>query len=258
MRIMTTNIWGNYFNNPAELRLDDMYKVYETYTPDIIGFQEVEASWYQSNLLGRLSEKYNLIGTRLYDNCNYVPMAVKKEIKILANGFEYYADNMGDASKSLTWAVLDNDGKIFGVCNTHFWWKTGPEHDAAREIDAKQLCNLMKYIGERFSCPVFAFGDMNCNIKSSVFEKIYPENNIKCLYDLTSERDDVNSLHGDPERGADGKFHGKKTDKDHTYSIDHIVALGTGFDVLRYKVVEDQYALDASDHSPVYADIELE
>lgn len=47
------------------------------------------------------------------------------------------------------------------------------------------------------------------------------------------------------------------TEKDHTYSIDHIVAYGEGYKVLTYKIVADQYALDATDHSPVYADIVL-
>lgn len=41
----------------------------------------------------------------------------------------------------------------------------------------------------------------------------------------------------------------------HFSSIDHIVALGDNFKVLQYRVIEDKNALDASDHSPVYADI---
>lgn len=41
MRLMTTNIWGDYFDNPVDVREDNMYKVYENYSPDVIGFQEV-------------------------------------------------------------------------------------------------------------------------------------------------------------------------------------------------------------------------
>jgi endonuclease/exonuclease/phosphatase family metal-dependent hydrolase len=44
---------------------------------------------------------------------------------------------------------------------------------------------------------------------------------------------------------------------DYMASIDHIVGLGDGYKVLQYRVVEDQDALDASDHSPVFADIEF-
>jgi endonuclease/exonuclease/phosphatase family metal-dependent hydrolase len=38
-------------------------------------------------------------------------------------------------------------------------------------------------------------------------------------------------------------------------SIDHIVGLGDGFTVKEYRVIEDREALDASDHSPIYADV---
>ena len=40
-------------------------------------------------------------------------------------------------------------------------------------------------------------------------------------------------------------------------SIDHMVGYGEGYKVSEYYIVEDQDALDATDHSPVYVDIEL-
>lgn len=254
MRIMTTNIWGSYFNNPAEVRKDDMYKVYETYAPDIIGFQEVEPQWYACDMFRRLSDDYYIVGAQPFDSFNFVPMAIRKKYKVMAFGFERLTD-VKDPSKEITWAVLQEDERLFAVCNTHFWWKTGPEHDRIREINAHQLCKLMKSLEERYGCPVFAFGDMNCNTASTVFTDIYPENGVVKLYDMAAEKDDVSSHHGDPVVDENGRFHGKKTDKDHTSSLDHIVGLGKGFEVSRYKIVQDQYALDATDHSPVYADI---
>lgn len=98
---------------------------------------------------------------------------------------------------------------------------------------------------------------MNCRCTTGVFTKVFPSAGITQLYEETDERDTVSTLHGDPVKNADGTFTGKKTDKDHTDSIDHIVGLGEGYKVLRYKVVEDQNALNATDHSPVYADIIL-
>lgn len=258
MRIMTTNIWGDYFNNPVSVREDNIYKIYENYKPDIIGFQEIECNWYKSSIFKKLSENYYLIGTRLYDNDNFVPLAVKKSFKLKAQGFEYLAYTP-DPSKAVTWAVLENkDGKVFGVCNTHFWWMTGnEEYEKIRVKNADQLSNLMKYIKERFSCPVFAFGDMNCRIESKVFSVVYPLNGIVHLYDVAEEKDDIGSLHGDPSRDEDGNFHGTKSGLDHTYSIDHMVATKGCYIIHKYGVVEDQYALDATDHSPVYVDVEL-
>lgn len=256
LRIMTTNIWGDYFNNPANVRKDNMYKVYENYKPDVIGFQEVEKSWYKSGMLEKLAEEYTLIGTSLRDSFVYVPLAFKKKFRLKANGYEYL-DYTTDDSKAITWAVIASYEKTFAVCNTHFWWMTGEEHDLVREKNAAQLAKLMKVLYERFNCPVFAFGDMNSCCTSKIFTKIYPNAGIAQLYDEASEKDNICSHHGDPIKNTDGSFSGQKTNKDHTHSIDHIVGFGEGYMVLRYKVVEEQYALDATDHSPVYADIVL-
>lgn len=239
LRIMTTNIWGNYFDNPPLVRKDNMYKVYESYEPDIIGFHEVDKIWYESGMLERLSAEYTLVGTSFYDNVVFVPLAFKKKYNLIANGFEYL-DYTTDTSKSIVWAVLSADDKKFVVCNTHFWWMTGKEHDRVREKNAAQLSRLMKALAERFDCPVFAFGDMNCTCTSGVFTKVYPKARVSTLYNEAIEKDDISSHHGDPVRNEDGSFTGVKNEKDHTYSIDHIVAYSEGYTVLTYKIVVDQ------------------
>lgn len=258
MRIMTTNIWGDYFNNPVEMRLNGILKVYENYRPDIIGFQEVTDSWYRSGLFEGLSCDYRFAGTSICDNCNYTPLAYKKEYSLIASGFERL-DGVTDTSKVITWAVLKGtDGKSFGVCNTHFWWMTGSdEHERLRLSNADQLSRLMEYLRKRFCCPVFAFGDMNCRCTSKAFTVVYLLNGIVQLYDIAEKKDDIGSHHGDPVKAADGNFKGSRSGLDHTYSIDHIIGTKDGYNVKSYSVVEDSYVLDATDHSPVYADIEL-
>lgn len=80
MRIMTTNIWGDYFGNPANVRENNVYQVYKNYSPDVIGFQEITDGWYKSNLFKMMSDDYFFVGTELFENINFVPMAVKKRI----------------------------------------------------------------------------------------------------------------------------------------------------------------------------------
>lgn len=256
MRIMTANIWGNYFDNPVSARDGDIIAVFDRYSPDVLGVQEIMGEWYESRMFPHLAKSYNFFGTEMYNPTNFVPMFAKKEYKMHAKGFEYYTDTPDD-SKSITWAVLEKDGRTFAVCNTHFWWMTGEEHDRIRVINAEQLVSLMKYLNGRFECPVFAFGDMNTKISSDVF-KVYSENGIKHLYGIAEEKDDLTSHHGDPVKDENGKFHGRVLYKDHTHSIDHIIALGGGFKVKQYRIVTDSEALDATDHSPVCADIEFE
>ena len=255
MRIMTSNIWGDYFGNPVKGREELLFEVFKRYSPDVLGMQEYTPGWYSGNMFNWLSDEYYPVGTELYNNINYVPMAIKKDYKLLNYGYEYL-ENTPDKSKGITYAVIEKDNVKCVVCNTHFWWMTGEEHDAVREENAKQLTALMKYLGQRYNCPVFAFGDMNTTISSKVFE-IYKENGIKHLRDLAKEKDDVSSHHGDPEKTENGSYKGEKTDDDYNCSIDHIVGLGENFSVLQYRIVQDIEALDATDHSPVYTDIEI-
>lgn len=291
MRIMTSNIWGDFFNNPTSLRKDQLFAVYQKYDPDVIGFQETAAGWYDVDLFRNLSDRYWLIGTSYYNNTNSTPLVIKKEYNVIAFGHEQLTDTP-DRSKSITWAVAEKSGIRFAVCNTHFWWMRGNEeehvkqvcgvtdytledHNRLRAKNAEQLVLLMHCLQTKYSCPVFALGDMNATVSEKVFD-VYSDNNVVLLYDLAEEKDSVCSVHGNPIRGVDGLFHGNQAtaqsvnelrellrlppvqEKDGSFSsIDHIVAIGEGIHVTQYRVVEDPDALDVSDHSPVYADIQL-
>lgn len=259
MRIMTNNIWGDYFGNPVSVREDGLYDCYMKYMPDVIGFQEATKNWHNSKLFSELSENYEFVGTEFFGCKNYVPLVYKKSsgVNLMAKGYEMLSETP-DESKAITWAVLQKPqtGAGIAVCNTHFWWKPGKEHDEIREKNALQLSSLMKYLYSRYSFPVIAFGDMNCTESSGVF-KIYSENGIMPLRSIADEKSNVSSHHGDPLKGEDGRYHGKKTSDDYTHSIDHIIGLGKDIKVKSYIIVEDESVLDATDHSPVYADIVL-
>ncbi len=284
MRIMTSNVWGDYFNNPVDVRIDGIIDTYLKYYPDVIGLQEITDGFYKSEFFPRLSENYRLIGTA--EPTNYTPILIKKSLSIIAYGFEYLK-NTPDTSKSITYAVLETQNHIkFAVCNTHFWWMTGNESDKVKEIfgvsaldsdehnairrqNGKQLFDLMKHLSLKYNCPAYGMGDMNATITEPVFS-FYSENGVKLLFDLAIEKDITCTLHGDPILGSDGKYHGKRADDEyvaklnrnpnlpHRYSsIDHIVSVNNSFTVTQYRVVEDRAVLDATDHSPVYADIKF-
>ena len=257
MRIMTSNIWGDYFGNPVSEREDLLFDVFMRYAPDVLGLQEVTKNWYESKLLKRLSGQYAFAGTEICENTNYVPLAYKKEYLLWAKGYERLRSTQ-DKSKGITWAVLKHpqEERLVAVCNTHFWWKAGAEHDLVRAANAGQLTELMRYLHQQYKCPVFAFGDMNSVLASEVF-RVYEESGIRHLYDLAEAKKDVSSHHGDPQPDEKGVLRGKRTQKDRYCSIDHMIGLGDDFRILSYQVVEDKDALDASDHSPVYVDIEL-
>lgn len=253
MRIMTSNIWGDYFGNPVEVREDGIFETFRKYAPDVIGLQEITQGWYNAKLFKRLSENYRILGTELFYNNNYVPMAISKAWDILAKGYEYLTETP-DQSKAITWAVIEKDGKRLGVFNTHFWWKYDcPKDDEIRVQNAKQLVGLMRFVKERFDCPVFGFGDLNSKRDHPVF-KVFQGEKAEVLFDLTENKDDVSTMHGDPVADEKGFYHGKTTQNPYSMSLDYIIGMGT-FKTEQYRVVCDKAILDATDHSPVFAEI---
>jgi len=274
MRIMTSNIWGDYFGNEVSSREGQLYSVYKKYDPDIIGVQEATGAWWKGEMFHSLEKDgYTVVspffihpddytdapGAPLHEGFNYVPLFVKRsKYKILECGYEPLR-NTPDRSKAITWAVLEDKetGKVFGVANTHFWWMArGTEDNLLRAENAKQMVAVMKYINGKHFCPVFSFGDMNTILGSEVFE-VYDINHVEHLLDKAVKASKCASHHGDPVRGEDGRYHGKKTQNDKSLSIDHMVGFGEGYKVSEYYIIEDQDALDATDHSPVYVDVEI-
>ena len=118
------------------------------------------------------------------------------------------------------------------------------------------MVSLAKSLHAKFSCPVFIIGDMNTTIKSTVFD-VYERNGIINLYNVAKSKKDVSSDHGDPIRDEKGVLRGKTTVNGHAFSLDHILSLNSPYKVERHVVVVDQEALDSTDHSPVFVDIDM-
>ncbi len=258
LKLMTSNIWGDYFGNPVAVREEGLFEAYNKYSPDLIGFQEVTHGWYDGKLFSQwLSENYRFAGTELGGCENYVPFVFKKNVGLsyIAKGYELLC-NTPDLAKAITWAVFENkERERFGFCNTHFWWKTGEEHDIIRKKNAKQLSELMTYIYKHYNCPVFAMGDMNCDRSGGIFE-VFSDYGITHLSDIAEVVCGNASCHGDPILGDDGKYHGKKDSRPIGMSIDHIIVLGD-VKVKEYLIIDDESVLDATDHSPVIASVEF-
>ena len=278
IRIMTSNIWGDYFGNPVEVREMGLYDTFCRYNPDIIGMQEATVAWGDSRLFKLLTKEYTFVPTdaivsKWYaDNTddegvrdlmargksagqNFVPMVYKTDkYELVDCGWHHFSDTP-DPSKCVNFAVLRDKatGGVFGVCSTHFWWMTGEEHDRLRDKNAAEMLDVMKIIREKYNCTVFAFGDFNCKVTSTAFGVLI-DGGCTNMQKSAKETSDICTLHGDPVRQDDGTYKGYTTDKGPEHSIDHIICLGES-DVSKYDVITDVDALDATDHSPVYADV---
>ena len=255
MRIMTLNIWGVYFGNPAGERIDAIEDTLRKYSADIFGLQEFCSGWRESGLIDRLSNKYAAV---CFEK-DYTPLFFLKDTFNLKDSGHFLYNNTPDESKGFTWAVLEEKatGKMLGVFNTHLWWKTGDEHEIIREQNAMELLASMKEIKEKYNdVPVFAFGDFNSPEDKKAIK--YLENNgVITSYKIADKFSPNSSHHGDPIRDEKGIYRGKITDVPKERSLDHIVTFIDDVKIIEQKVVEDQTILDATDHSPVYIDFSL-
>lgn len=258
IRIMTSNIWGDYFGNEVTVREDKLFGIYKKYSPDVLGLQEFTPGWQRGSIIKNLENAgYTLLDDAPSGVHNFTPLFIKRDkFEILESGYEKLP-HTDDRTKSIEWAVLrlrESDVKIT-VCNTHFEWRKGSYYVESRDFDAEQLAWRMNFLKDKNECcAAFGFGDMNTFASTAPFE-IYEKRGITLLSRLAPDEPKVSSNREDPVRDENGIFRGKPADKPFTFSIDHIVGTKDGYKVNAYQVITDQDALDASDHSPVFADI---
>lgn len=253
VRVMTFNIWGDYFGNPVEEREGQIGAVIARHAPDILGVQEITQNWHSSALFCTLSETYEISGGEGFHENNYVPLLWRRDMfTALACGFVPFPDTP-DISKGISWAVLRHRESQKTICamNTHFWWKYfgEAENDAIRVSNAARLTETAEQLSRTYGAPAVAFGDLNSTLSMPTIPYLLSHgwNLARDGAPLTSE---VGSHHGDPVRGADGRYHGTKTEKRYPASIDHILYRGA-IRPVEFSVIEEQDALDASDHSPL-------
>lgn len=257
LRLMTSNVWGDYFGNPVKGRDKNLAGIYLRYLPDVLGLQEVTESWRDSELYPALRNTYSVVSAETCGKNNHTPLLYNREkFELLDSGWYLYHEKL-DASKGYTMGVFreKNGGKRFAVFCTHFWWKPDLSDAVIRYYNAKDMVQKMKQIGETYSCPVFFMGDLNCFRDSDAWTYLR-EQGWETSYRLTADCSPESSWHDNPIRGEDGEFHGKIPESPNEKSIDHI-GVETGIRVLRQRIVLDQEALDATDHSPVYADVSI-
>lgn len=259
LRIMSFNIWGDYFGNPVEEREDGIGEVIENYSPDFLAIQEATKNWHDSKLFAKLKEKYMFVEPGDEPEVNLVPLLYKKDkFDLVSDGFIYFEDTP-DPTKGCTYGVFEEkmSKKRLAVFCTHFWWKYfgDPEHDLIRVSNAALLTAKALELVEKYKLPAVGLGDLNSDYSMPTLTYLRAAE-WRLAQREAVESSNVGSHHGDPVRGEDGKYHGEKTTKDYTKSIDHIFFRGT-IKPQKFDVVEDRFALDVSDHSPIYCDFEL-
>ena len=286
MRIMSFNIWGDYFGNPVPEREQAVWDVIRRHRPDFVSLQEVTPNWWKSvvfkdaakagygvvrgeedqafhRALAKVAEDADLI-RKPKNWVNHEPLMYRADrYALLAGDVEFYNLTL-QPEKSVTWGVFEDrtSGRRLIVFATHFWYKqNGAESDAHREYNVIKLVETLSRVKAKWGdLPVIGGGDLNESFDRSTtalgkFEQCGYADAMKDA-DVTDPRP---TEHGSPVRGADGKYRGVagvKGGKDCCW-LDHVFYSPDSIRATKHAVVVDPDALDASDHSPVVVDFEL-
>lgn len=260
VRFMAANIWGDYFGNPVGPQREGAFvDVFRRYAPDVIALQEVTPSWWRSRLFTDLGPEWGFVrGTDEEKARNYIPILYRKDrLTLLDEGFSLFHVEL-DRSKGMTWAVFEvkATGRRFIAFSTHFWWRSTPESNPIRVRNAEMVLAQIRKLQETWKCPAIGGGDFNCRVGSDPMNH-FAENGWVSAQEIAGSVSQEASHHGDPVRSEDGKYRGFPRRKGNVKanSIDHILVEPGKCRVATLRVVLDQDALDASDHSPIYADV---
>lgn len=206
----------------------------------------------------------------------------------------YYYMHNDYFSKSLTWAVFEEkgSGKKFGFISTHFYYKVTPDGNEARVTNAKVLLAEVEKMLSKYPClPIFAGGDLNCNVSSDPY-KTLTEAGLIDVQMLARKTDGRKTFHGypfyDPKfvegvkyTEIDKKIRDNSEDNNakreniidgyigmwtewtgvegsYDVGIDHVFVNSTeGLDLALFQIVANKMALLSSDHCPLIVDFDI-
>lgn len=265
IRLMTSNVLGNWNSGFIENRDDKMAEIYLDVKPDIIAMQEFSKRYrtQDGDLLSLLSTHYKEVETVATNRAhnNSTPIIYRADrFQVVDHGFHFFADGICDNSKSITWVVFQekNNGKRFAYASTHFIHTSSP----ARMIDGDQAKLVCDAITAHYNCPMFIGGDFNCSKRTVEYEHLVNLGFIN-VYDRVKDATKIKSYHPYPVWDDEKKQYipsPEAADGDYMDSIDHIFYYGK-YDFIpaidRYELVTDERAWIASDHYPVFVDITL-
>lgn len=270
IRILYHNIWG-YLNadgsNPVSMRADIAIPIYEEIAPEILCFEEAGTSFRTAArpLFKWLkAEGYSEI---CFSNQGGEgnPIFYRKDLLELVDS-GYAKSRNGD--KGTTWAVFrlkSDTSKTFAVTNSHFAANTNAGGDAElgntyRIEDAKAAVQAVNGILTKFpNIPVFVGGDFNTNPTGQPYH-VLTGAGLTNVLKLTDNKSTEKPYHGsypydkdfdlyEPTQGAAAGTSGG--------SIDHIMTIPNGAQILQYRVMSGSLSATISDHCPHFVDVIL-
>lgn len=129
IKLYNHNIWGSYNKTEAIAnRAGLLFELICDADPDVITFQECAFDTFRAedpSIIDRMSDKYAEAACE-HAGENFTPVFYRRDrFTLLESGFHVYSGLNDIASKSITYAVLEDkvSGKRMAFASTHFWFK---------------------------------------------------------------------------------------------------------------------------------------
>lgn len=264
IRVLYHNIWGNEMYNRDDMQVE----VYRQYMPDVIGLQEVNVDRVRTakpeSIFAMLKDTYTEVPVNAINPSknSYVPILYRADkLELVDSGWHLYADGAGDQSKSVAWAVFRDktSGKSFGMANTHFYWTGDAKGQAARLIDAKEIIEVVADAQTKHAVPFIIGGDLNCRMSAEPQIMLTKAGWKNAWRSATGYRSNSNGHHSYPTLDeATGLYSGAPLPSgDYSTAIDHIYMVGEGAEIRQFETILHTFAIDSSDHCPIFVDVKL-
>lgn len=244
MSIMSFNVYVG-IENDAEKKANAINLI-RTYNPDVFGVQEASVPW-QNTLKQEFSGDYHIVGVGRDGNGNGEAMLIfarKSRFDIRSSGTKWLTSTPNQVSKVTlsacnrvaTYAVIErkSDGKVFNYVNTHL------DHMGGQDEQVRYLCDIINN-NTQSGAPIFVTGDFNVFPESSTVATM-TNNGYSTSYNVA----DKNYTKGAGTIGSNAAI------------IDYMfVKDGRGVEVLTYRVCNENFYGQNSDHFPIISTVKI-
>ena len=218
--------WGSGGSIPpaVEYRKEIVAALLLEYRPTVAALCEFFDTWW-ANLPELIAERYDFVQIDWTDGVsNRTPILYDREkLEVIASGYRDIESTQTQNRRVVTWAVFKNksNGKQFSVFASH-WDSQFAEN---RLSQAEQMATVIEEISGEYHVPVLAMGDFNCVAGSEAYERF-------------TEKTELTRAETAPAN----------------VTVDHIF-YGSEFTAVAADMETGNYTALASDHKPIYADL---
>ncbi len=251
IRVMTLNLLAHYNSwggTPVNERSHIFFALRDTYSPDVLGVQEMCSDWYKEISNNKSNYKFvSPIKTSFPQKMTAI-LYNSDTLKVIDSGNEVFSDTLNFKARRVVWAVfkVKSTNEIFIVLNTHLSFLSKNKIDEnypAQACQVNKLYSITKTLYSQYSAPILVIGDFNTKRRVNYQKSVITSGSYGIL----------NSLYTDAENVAKNKFFSENMSFNNTLN-DHIFIYGD-VNVTNLSLLSQDCFVNLSDHFPLLADI---